>query len=125
MLRYLPTSVCFRVFCRGIVMAAIPSRMPGQTNSQSEKENPQAGRYLPEARFYWSSTRQTNTQNANLPQGPAFPIVSGGPASLDSFHIGHAPFEGVEIHYDGNPVILESVLFRACPALSYFCCCLL
>jgi hypothetical protein len=46
--------------------------------------------------------------------GPSRLMLSGGATSLDDRDIAHVNFVGVEVHYSGNPAMLEDVLFINC-----------
>lgn len=53
-------------------------------------------------------------RNSSLPTGPLFLIASGGTAILDNEHLRNVIFDNVQIHYSGQPVILENVTFVNC-----------
>lgn len=53
-------------------------------------------------------------QNASLSSGPLFLLANGGAFNLDNFYLRNAVFENVEIHYSGEPSILENVTFINC-----------
>jgi hypothetical protein len=53
-------------------------------------------------------------ENDGLRVGPDFLSILGGSIGIDEYHFRNVVFTGVEIHYSGNPVILENVLFIDC-----------
>ena len=55
-----------------------------------------------------------NDLNRELPEGPARITITGGVATLDSHYIRQVVFRQVEIHYSGQSVILENVVFIDC-----------
>jgi len=52
--------------------------------------------------------------NENVKLQPSWLYVEGGATSLDGEYIRHVVFKNVEIHYSGQPVILEDVTFVDC-----------
>ncbi len=53
-------------------------------------------------------------QNANLVLQPSWLLITGGTTSLDEMHIRNAVFQNVQIHYSGEALILENVVFINC-----------
>ena len=54
------------------------------------------------------------TMNPNVKVGPAKYFGSGGATSLDNMDISHVVYFGTEIHYSGELVHLEDVVFVNC-----------
>jgi hypothetical protein len=55
---------------------------------------------------------------ANLPQeahmGPAFLLGRGGDMVLDTFYLRNIVLDGVTVHYNGGPLVLDNVTFLNC-----------
>jgi hypothetical protein len=53
-------------------------------------------------------------QNKGHTYGPAFLLAIGGAMTLDRMHFRNVVVENVEVHYSGQPLILEDVIFINC-----------
>ena len=52
--------------------------------------------------------------NREVKTGPIALQMFGGATSLDRMNIAHVTLVGVEVHYSGEPVVLQDVFFVNC-----------
>lgn len=115
------TLMDYRSHLNGLVFifpptGSIPENTTYNVNNVSGKELPKFS-FVPSGAPIQESARFEkigNPTNLGVHVGTVHLMAQGGAVSLDGWNIAHVIFFGTEIHYSGEPVILEDVLFVNC-----------